>query len=108
MQHRGEIIKKAVYESGISITKLAEKLGKSRRWVYLMFDNNNVSIDLVLQIGEILHHDFTVEINELQKHVILNEEKQTYGLTGKDVEYWKNKYLILLEEYNQLLKDAKN
>jgi len=108
MQHRGEIVRKAVYESGISITKLAEKLGKSRRWVYQMFENSNVSIDMVLQIGEILHHDFSGEIKELQKHGVLSDQKQTYELTDKEVEYWKNKYLILLEEYNQLLKDTKN
>ena len=53
MQHRGKILKEAIYKSGIPITELAKRLGKSRRWMYLMFDNSNVSLDLVLQIGKI-------------------------------------------------------
>ncbi len=52
MQHRGEIIKIAVYKSGFSISELAKRLGKSRRWMYLMFENNTVSLDIVLQIGK--------------------------------------------------------
>ena len=53
MQHRGEIIKEAVYKSGYPITELAKRMGKSRRWVYLLFENNTVSIDIMLQIGKI-------------------------------------------------------
>ena len=106
MQHRGEIIKAAVYRSGFPITELAKRLGKSRRWIYLMFENNSVSLDLVLQIGKIIHFDFAPEIKELginQKtsdHSILKIENEQ-----ESVEYWKNKYLKLLEEYNDLLKN---
>jgi predicted transcriptional regulator len=62
MQHRGEIIKNAVYKSGFSITELAKRLGKSRRWVYLMFENPSVSLDVVLQLEKIIHYNFSVSI----------------------------------------------
>ena len=52
MQHRGEIIKIVVYKSGFSISELAKRLGKSKRWMYLIFENNTVSLDIVLQIGK--------------------------------------------------------
>lgn len=52
MQHRGEILKEAIYKSGIPITELVKRLGKSRRWMYLMYNNSTVSLDLVLQIGK--------------------------------------------------------
>ncbi len=52
MQHRGKILKEAIYKSGIPITELAKRLGKSRRWMYLMYNNSTVSLDLVLQIGK--------------------------------------------------------
>jgi len=97
MQHRGEIIKETVYKSGYPITELAKRLGKSRRWMYLMFDNNNVPLDLVLQIGKIIHHDFSGEIKELKNAVLLQNEESA-------ADYWKNKYLKLLEEYTELLK----
>lgn len=100
MQHRGEIIKEAVYKSGFPITELAKRMGKSRRWVYLLFENPTVSIDTLLQIGTIIHYDFSEEMETL-KPIILNEVATRYT---KEEEYWKNKYLKLLEEYNELLK----
>ncbi len=106
MQHRGEIIKNAIYKSGYSITELAKRLGKSRRWMYLMFENNNVSLDLVLQIGEILHYNFSEEIKELHNSVLsLREPITDYVKEENSPDYWKNKYLELLEEYTALLKN---
>ena len=103
MQHRGEIIKEAVYQSGYSITKLAIRLGKSRRWMYLQFENSNVSLDLILQIGEIIHHDFSTDFKELKiNSKVMNDPKNSYS--NDEVEFWKNKYLTLLEEYTELLK----
>ncbi|MGG7036821.1 MAG: hypothetical protein ACI7YS_16755 [Flavobacterium sp.] len=105
MQHRGEIIKEAVYRSGFPITELAKRLGKSRRWMYLMFENSNVSLDLVLQIGKIIHYDFTSEIKEFSPYQnAINEPPTDYQKEESNAEYWKNKYLKLLEEYNELLK----
>jgi predicted transcriptional regulator len=106
MQHRGEIVKNFVYQSGMSITMIASRLGKSRRWMYQMFENSNISLDIIIQIGEIIHHDFSEEINELKSAKFsLNDKKSPYGLNlNEDTQFWKNKYLNLLEEYNELLK----
>lgn len=105
MQHRGEIVKEAVYKSGFPITELAKRLGKSRRSIYLLFESSNVSLDLVLQIGKVIHYDFKAEIKEfsLSKEIDISlksdNETEEYN-----AEYWKNKYLKLLEEYNEILK----
>jgi predicted transcriptional regulator len=108
MQHRGEIIKKAIYKSGYPITELAKRLNKSRRWMYLMFENNNVSLDIVLQIGKIIHYDFTEEIKEFNPYPNTNNEPVAdYQKDESQAEYWKNKYLKLLEEYNEILKGMK-
>ena len=104
MQHRGELVKEAVYKSGIAITDLAKRMGKSRRWVYQMFENSNVSLDVVLQIGKIIHYDFSNEIKEFSPFLNFNEPTSIYEKNEPDAEYWKNKYLKLLEEYNELLK----
>jgi predicted transcriptional regulator len=100
MQHRGEIIKEAVYKSGFPITELAKRMGKSRRWVYLLFENPIVSIDTILQIGSFIHHDFSDEIETLKPNSLIEAATSN----SKDVEYWKNKYLNLLEEHHELLK----
>ena len=105
MQHRGEIVKKAVYQSGYPITELAKRLSKSRRYMYLLFENRNVSLDIILLIGKIIHHDFKEEITELNSYQkAINESASEYQEDESQVEYWKNKYLRLLEEYNEILK----
>jgi len=111
MQHRGEIVEKAIRDSGFSITHLAEKLGKSRRWMYLAFENPDLSIELVLEIGAIIHHDFSDDIKGLAKYRQLEsgqtarEPKRPISQKENDPEYWKNKYLDLLEQHNLLLSD---
>jgi hypothetical protein len=90
--HRGELLKKGVYESGYPITKLAKKMGKSRKWIYLLFQRNNVSIDILKEIGTIIHYDFIEADKEKCISTVYNEE------------LWKNKYLTLLEEFNDFLK----
>lgn len=105
MLHRGEIVRKAIYESGITITEVAKCIGKSRRWMYLMFENNNVPLDLILEIGRIIHHDFSHDFKELRNSVYENNVPEAkYIKNEPSAAYWKDKYLRLLEEYNELLK----
>ena len=105
MQHRGEIVKEAIYKSGVPITQLAKRLGKSRRWMYLMFENSNVSLDVILEIEKIIHYDFSEEIKEFSPvQKMVSNLPSAFQTDEHNAEYWKNKYLKLLEEYNELLK----
>jgi len=105
MQQRGEIVKQAVYKSGYSISLLAKRMNKSRRWVYLLFDNPTVSLDVILQIGEIIHVDFSKLIQELKQNNsgLRTPELNTPETEKHTPEYWKNKYLNLLEKHIELL-----
>lgn len=107
MQHKGEIIEKAVRESGYPITKLAKKLGKSRRWVYHLFDNRNVPIDYVIAVGEAIHHDFSETIEGIKKYKSPGKQEVADYYQRhpgyEELEYWKTKYLELLEKHNELL-----
>ena len=110
MLHRGEIIKKVVHESGYSITTLAKRLNKSRRWVYYIFEKPNVSLDVVLEIGKILHHDFSVEMKGVVLYSTQNKEARTvtdhriFNSAYEEVQHWKEQYYTLLEKYNDLLE----
>lgn len=105
MLHRGEIIEKAIRESGYSITIVAQRLGKSRRWMYLLFENTAVSIELILQIGKIIYHDFNLDFLEIiQGKKVTNEPENKGHAIKEEVSFWKEKYFTLLEEYNALLK----
>jgi CRISPR/Cas system-associated exonuclease Cas4 (RecB family) len=100
MEHRGEIIEQAVRSSGLAISKIAEKLGKSRRWMYLMFENPHVSYETIVALGKILHHDFSNEMRSMNSMV--SEPQEIY--VKQDLHFWREKYYTLLEEYNELLK----
>ncbi len=104
MIHRGEIIEQAVRKSGYSISKLAEKMGKSRRWMYLLFENPDAPLDTIDRLGKIIRYDFTEEIKELLVYKASLQEDDNLYLTPHSVDYWKEKYYDLLEEYNMLLK----
>jgi predicted transcriptional regulator len=105
MQHRGEIVELAVRQSGYSLTKLTQRLGKSRRWIYHAFENPILSIDVVLEISKIIHHDFSDEITELKRlNSGVEEQNGNPYIENETPDYWKNKYLVLLEKYNVLLE----
>ena len=104
MKHRGEIVEQAVRKSGMTVTGVAKKLGKSRRWMYDCFETKDLSLDHIIKIGKIIHYDFSEDFPELGRGKInaFNDPQQKYP--QYDVDYWKDKYYALLEEYNQLLK----
>ncbi len=109
MQHKGEITEKAVRESGMPLTKLTQRLKKSRRWIYNAFENPNLSIEYVLEIGKIIHHDFSEDIFELKKYRNMSlalhlEDNHRSSEDNNTIEFWKNKYLEILEKYNLLLE----
>jgi predicted transcriptional regulator len=114
MQHKGEIIEKAVRESGYSITKLAKQMGKSRRWVYQIFDSANVPIDYILGIGKIIYHDFSEDVKDLRVYNVqrteqlLSDAPPAFDTKEEEVEHWKDKYLLLLEQYHELLLKQKD
>lgn len=102
-QHKGKILERAVRESGIPLTKLTKRINKSRRWIYNAFENPNLSIEYVIEIGEIIHYDFSEVLSELKKFKI-SVLKPSLNVDQEYPEYWKNKYLELLEKYNQILE----
>ena len=114
-------MEKAVRESGYSITRLAEKMEVSRRHVYNLFESDKIDWDVIVQIGTIIKYDFSKDFKELVQfgpisHV--NDPAGAYirGVKGKlqpakmgpkelalEVSYWKNRYIELLEKYNDAL-----
>lgn len=108
MQHRGEIVKKAIDESGYKKAELARQLRIQRKTLYNYFDRHDLAIDTILNIGKLIHHDFSEEIRELRQ-IRPNISERTEPLyIDQDKEFWKDKYLKLLEEYNELLKKIRN
>ncbi|WP_305005294.1 helix-turn-helix domain-containing protein [Hymenobacter aranciens] len=65
MESRGEIVRKVIKDSGLSITRIAEKIHISRNQLYLDFSNPEMSFDRILAIGQVLGYDFSMHFKEL-------------------------------------------
>lgn len=107
MIHRGEVVERAIRQSGMAITEVAKRMGRSRRHLYNIFEDPNIPTTTVLQIGKIIHHDFTRELPDLDVQFIEQELNELEGEYQKSntVSFWQNKYLALLEKYNTLLEE---
>ena len=108
MVHRGEIVEQAVRQSGIAISEVAKRMKKSRRHLYNLFENPNVPIETILQISKIIRKDISAYLpnKSNENHLLeneINEINRKYP-AEENAEYWKNKYLLLLEKYNALLE----
>jgi predicted transcriptional regulator len=97
--HRGKQVEKAVRESGISLTSLALKLKVSRRTLYNYFQQSDLSVETIVEIGKAIHNDFThlFPASSYKVNVIKSEADED------SVMYWKTKYVELLEKFNDML-----
>lgn len=97
--HHGEIIEKAIRESGYALTIIAKKMGRSRNHLYNLFQYNKIPYETILEIGKIINYDFSTEIYALQV-----ENMKIETINNNETLYWKEKYYDLLEEHHKLLK----
>ncbi|ACE05709.1 hypothetical protein Aasi_0269 [Candidatus Amoebophilus asiaticus 5a2] len=107
MIHRGHIVEKIVRKSGYSLTKLAEKLGISRNTLYNRFDNANLGYRFIMDVGNIIHYDFTLDFPEIKKESSLIGDYSMVVPKREDraADLWRieGKYTHLLEKYTKLL-----
>lgn len=107
-QHRGQLVEKAIRESGVPLTTVSVKLGKSRRTLYNYFQQTDLSVEVIDRIGKIIHVDFT---DILQGSAYKKQLSSVHSKNAEDpaqeysAEYWKNKYIEVLEQLNSLLYD---
>ncbi|MCU0417559.1 MAG: helix-turn-helix domain-containing protein [Cytophagaceae bacterium] len=108
MVHKGEIIQAVVKEKGVSVTHLAEEMGVSRGTLYNIFERMEVDTDTILKIGAIIHYDFSEKFPKLKTNKV-EEPVEEYSSTTinklkEEIDYWRAKYIALLEEHNKMLK----
>lgn len=103
----GQVIERVVRKDHMGISELSRKLHVSRRTIYNWFDQESLSLDVVCRIGRAIKHDFSKEFPEE-----FASKTSTNVIDGPDLEdnsgsqsvgYWMNKYIKLLEKYNELL-----
>ncbi|MBD1363090.1 hypothetical protein IDJ77_04635 [Mucilaginibacter sp. ZT4R22] len=110
-KHYGQIVEYLVRKNGYSITDLATELDVNRRSIYNYFQNPFLKSDIIFKIGRVIRHDFSKEFPEL-----FTPEDFAYSYKQSKLavvavmppnniaeEIWKDKYLNLLESYNEAL-----
>ena len=91
MIHRGEIVEKRIRRSGYKLVKLAEKLNISRNTLYNKFKDANLNYRSIIEVGKVIHYDFSKDFPEIRSDIELQGEKLD------SLSKLENKYLHLLE-----------
>lgn len=92
--HYGRRLNELIEEKGLNKTKLAERMGLSRRALYNLLKKTTFTTDQLKKICQVL---------EMSQREFLGSSLEDGGADVSDVESWKDKYLKLLEDYNKAL-----
>jgi len=108
MLHKGQIVKNRVDKSKYSLTKLAKNLGISRNTLYNRFNSPDLSHRFILEVGNVIHYDFTIDFPEIQQNADRDSEKENVFTKQEDkaARLWRleDKHNVLLERYSKLLE----
>lgn len=104
--HKGEIAKKVIGKSGISITQIARSLGIGRNTLYSKLKDPNLSDDFIRKLENVIHLKLSTYFPELEDKEEPFSQLEYLNTANRvfDRLYPKErKYIALLEEYNALL-----
>ena len=93
--HYGQRLNELIEEKGLNKTKLAERMGLSRRALYNLLDKSAFTAEQLKKICLVL--DVT------QKEFLGGSGVVEDAGVDTDIESWKDKYYKLLEDYNKAL-----
>ncbi|MDR6944304.1 hypothetical protein [Mucilaginibacter pocheonensis] len=110
-KHYGQIVEYRVRKNGYCISDLGRCMNVNRRSIYNWFNQKQLKRDVIFRIGCIIRHDFTQEFPELfesDDFKVIYQVPELPLRYGSNFDYteqecWKNKYLLLLEKYNEML-----
>nr|WP_294869889.1 hypothetical protein [uncultured Pedobacter sp.] len=107
----GEIVELAVRRKNINISELSRRMQVNRRTLYNWFQQKQLPIDVIREIGKAIDYDFYSEFkDEFHKYGwsdiqdgALNPERTEQNSNQDILTHWMQKYITLLEEYNFLI-----
>ncbi|RDC57533.1 hypothetical protein DU508_10320 [Pedobacter chinensis] len=104
----GEVLERIVRRDRMGISELSRKLNVSRRTIYNWFGQDRLSYEVIWQVGALLGQDFSTSFpdvfpKENQEGLGAMESSKQSGAESNSVYFWMNKYIHLLEKYNDLL-----
>lgn len=113
MEHYGQIVERVVRRDGYSISELARLMNVNRRSVYNWFKQKRLKPEIIHRISTALEYDFSKDCPQLPALTTLsnNADQIATPLTvvpmeDRENDTWKDLYIVLLENYNGLLKNS--
>jgi predicted transcriptional regulator len=101
--HMGQLLEKAIRKKGLNITAIAKAIGVQRRTMYNWFSTKDLNVDIMQRISKVIVYDFG-QPESAPAIVVPNILEVANDLvTIKNEEYWKDKYIDLLERYSSIL-----
>jgi hypothetical protein len=110
-KHHGQIVEYRVRKNAYCISDLARASNVNRRSIYNWFNQKRLREEIIFKIGLTIRHDFSQEFPELFKKDDFKAIHQiqdtctiyTANFNENQCDTWKDKYLRLLETYNDLI-----
>ncbi|SER70934.1 HTH domain-containing protein [Pedobacter rhizosphaerae] len=104
---QGEILERLVRRDRMGISELSRKLNVSRRTIYNWFGQDRLNHEIIWQVGNLLGQDLSTSFPDAFPKQNMEQDGQSDGkmvsADGNSVYFWMNKYIHLLEKYNDLL-----
>lgn len=106
---QGEILERLVRRDRMGISELSRKLNVSRRTIYNWFGQDRIGHEVIWQVGKLLGQDLSSSFPEAFPKYSSESASPTadpgkqVGTDSNSVYFWMNKYIHLLEKYNNLL-----
>ncbi|MEJ6981345.1 hypothetical protein WG906_12835 [Pedobacter sp. P351] len=117
--HVGKLIEDVIRSNYISISSVARKIHVNRRSVYNWFKQSDLRPYTLHRICDVLVYEFSVKLPEYFNEEYIDKksfrspsEERVETIDADPVtnsaEYWINKYIYLLEKYNEVLAKRDN
>lgn len=103
----GNIIRRKVEESGLSIAEFASRINRTRPTAYDIFSRKSIDVDLLLCISEVLDYNFLKEVyleNEEQGQSDNPVPQKLHYIIGVEVDEQRLQQFTADAEYQVLLK----
>ncbi|MGX5818325.1 helix-turn-helix domain-containing protein [Chitinophaga lutea] len=92
--HQGRRLNELIEEKGLNKTKLADRMGLSRRALYNLLEKPEFAAEQLRRVCQVL---------EMSPREFLGQPDLEDGGAAPELESWKEKYYKLLEDHNRLL-----
>jgi lambda repressor-like predicted transcriptional regulator len=104
--HRGKILEKAIREKGYTFAAAAKRMNLSRRTLYNYFEEPDLSWQKLIDFDQQLHLNLAEHFTQMSKFSSPSNTNNQVE-EGLAPDFWRNKYIELLEKYTSLLERKK-